>query len=193
MLYPEVAHLPEDDADVDPWCPRPASGHRTRRRGRLLAGAAAALALVAVGGVTGAWAGATSFKDVPADHPFHSEILWASKHDLAAGYKDGTFHPSDAVSRQAATAFFKRYNASITTHKVAIPFGSKSAYDATASCPAGKVPIGGGGWIGASNLFMTDSHPTATGWYARWESDNDAVIDANGEVSVICKPDNSSS
>jgi hypothetical protein len=188
MFEPEVAYLPEDDADV-------VSSRRAtpRRRRRVIATSLAAVALLGLGGVSGAWAGASSFSDVPNDHPFHDEIIWASTHDITAGFKDGTFHPSDAVSRQAAVAYLERYNAAITTHTVNIPQTGSDSFSGMAHCPTGKVPIAGGGRIDSSNIFMTDSYPTNDGWYTRWETDNNTNVDSGGTVWVTCKPDDSPS
>ena len=193
MLLPEVAYLPED-YEIRPTAGRGTRLRRSRSRGRRgLLVAAAALSLLVIGGATGAWAGATSFKDVPPGHAFHEEIMWGAKHDLAAGFKDGTFHPADPMTRQAGVAFLKRYKKAITTHAATIAQGQADSFQATAQCPAGKSPIAGGGRIDGSNLMLTDSHPTTTGWYARWESDNNASIDSGGTVWVICKPDDTSS
>src|SRR5690606_2819720 len=45
------------------------------------------------------------YADVTEDHPFHDEILWATDEGITGGYSDGTFRPTNAVSRQAAAAF----------------------------------------------------------------------------------------
>lgn len=50
-----------------------------------------------------------AFVDVPVDHPFCSEIAWLVERDLAEGFDDGTFRPTDPVSRQAMAAFLFRY------------------------------------------------------------------------------------
>ena len=51
---------------------------------------------------------AAPFPDIPTDHPFCGEIAWLVDHDIAAGYPDGGFHPTAAVSRQATAAFLHR-------------------------------------------------------------------------------------
>jgi hypothetical protein len=50
------------------------------------------------------------FSDVPADHRFHDEIGWAVEHGIVQGFDDGSFRPTDPVSRQAAAAFLFRYD-----------------------------------------------------------------------------------
>lgn len=48
------------------------------------------------------------FPDVPASHPFATEIAWLLDQGITAGYEDGTFGPGRAVSRQAMAAFLHR-------------------------------------------------------------------------------------
>lgn len=52
----------------------------------------------------------TAFADVPGDHLFHDEIVWAADQGIVSGYDDGTFRPLDPVTRQAAAAFVHRAN-----------------------------------------------------------------------------------
>jgi Tol biopolymer transport system component len=49
------------------------------------------------------------FTDVPATHPFATEIDWAADQDITTGYPDGTYRPSNPVTRQTAAAFLHRY------------------------------------------------------------------------------------
>ncbi len=48
------------------------------------------------------------FSDVGADHPLGPGLAWAAHHRVVGGYVDGTFHPTDPVSRQAASSFLFR-------------------------------------------------------------------------------------
>lgn len=48
------------------------------------------------------------FVDVPALHPFATEIAWLADAGIATGYPDGTFGPGATVSRQALAAFLYR-------------------------------------------------------------------------------------
>ncbi len=52
-----------------------------------------------------------SFSDVPASHPFYTEIEWLASTGVAAGYADGSFRPTVKVTRQATAAFLHRYAA----------------------------------------------------------------------------------
>jgi hypothetical protein len=51
---------------------------------------------------------APPFSDVPAGHPFHDEIAWMASSGVAGGYPDGTFRPTEPVSRQAMAGFLHR-------------------------------------------------------------------------------------
>jgi len=46
--------------------------------------------------------------DVPASSQFVTEIVWLIDEGVSTGYPDGTFHPYDAVSRDAMAAFLYR-------------------------------------------------------------------------------------
>jgi acetyl esterase/lipase len=50
------------------------------------------------------------FPDVPPGHPFFAPIAWAVDEGIVGGYADGTFRPAAPVTRQAASAFFHRWN-----------------------------------------------------------------------------------
>jgi hypothetical protein len=48
------------------------------------------------------------FPDVPTSNPFHNDIDAIAEAGITAGFGDGGFHPTDAVSRQAMAAFLHR-------------------------------------------------------------------------------------
>jgi predicted outer membrane repeat protein len=48
------------------------------------------------------------FSDVPNSHPFFADVQWMYQEGVTTGFGDGTFHPSDPVSRQAMAAFLER-------------------------------------------------------------------------------------
>lgn len=52
--------------------------------------------------------GPSSFTDVPAGHPFRTEIAWLSATGITTGDADGGFRPSAPVSRGAMAAFLYR-------------------------------------------------------------------------------------
>ena len=53
-----------------------------------------------------------SFADVPADHPFRTAIWWMVGAGLTSGYGDGTFRPTNAVTRQALASFLWKLESS---------------------------------------------------------------------------------
>jgi len=51
---------------------------------------------------------APTFPDVPFSHPFAREVEWMAAAGVSNGYHDGTWRPSDPVTRQAMAAFLLR-------------------------------------------------------------------------------------
>ena len=48
------------------------------------------------------------FTDVPVGAPFCGEISWMKSVGISNGNPDGTFHPTDTITRQAMAAFLHR-------------------------------------------------------------------------------------
>ncbi len=48
------------------------------------------------------------FVDIPTSHVFCGEVDWLVDNEIATGYTEGTFRPTNAVSRQAMAAFLHR-------------------------------------------------------------------------------------
>ncbi|MDN5631200.1 S8 family serine peptidase [Kocuria sp.] len=48
------------------------------------------------------------FKDVPTNHVFYKEISWLSEQGITKGWSDGTFRPTQKISREQMAAFFYR-------------------------------------------------------------------------------------
>jgi secreted trypsin-like serine protease len=49
------------------------------------------------------------FSDVAIDAPFCKEIQWLAATGIAGGYSDGSFHPGEAVTRQAMARFMHNF------------------------------------------------------------------------------------
>jgi hypothetical protein len=49
------------------------------------------------------------FADVSESHPFAEAIAWMAAAGVSEGYEDGTFRPATNVSRQAMSAFLRRF------------------------------------------------------------------------------------
>jgi len=52
--------------------------------------------------------GSGSFLDVPPTHPFFAEVEWMAAASITTGFSGGMFKPSEAVTRQAMSAFMHR-------------------------------------------------------------------------------------
>jgi endo-1,4-beta-xylanase len=50
-----------------------------------------------------------AFSDVPSDHTFCPHIRWMAEEGIAGGFPDGTFRPTDSVTRGAMAAFIQRF------------------------------------------------------------------------------------
>ena len=75
----------------------------------------------------------TRFTDVPFGAPFYADIDWMAGTGITTGYGDGTFHPGEAVQRQAMAAFLYRFKGSVDGPK---PSCAAPAYtDVPASSP----------------------------------------------------------
>ncbi len=48
------------------------------------------------------------FEDVLAEHPFCGEIAWLAEGGISTGWADGTYRPSEPISREAMAAFLYR-------------------------------------------------------------------------------------
>lgn len=114
----------------------PGGGGRARRRWRR-AGAAVAIvaAISVVSGAAGVWA-ATTFSDVPESHPFAEEIGAVADACLAGGYPDGTYRPSQDVTRQAMAAFLARTGSDVAFNE---DLGSHLFGSGTLITPSEKV------------------------------------------------------
>ena|GEM_PF-2579898 len=141
----------------------------TGRRTVILA-VAGALALITA---TAAVAAVNGFKDVPEEHMFANEIQWLSDNDITRGCNaaQDMFCPEDFVTRGQMAAFLYRFANQVDLkgaagepgkdgkdgkdgrdgvsgyEVVSVEFGSVDQFDQAdvqASCPEGKVALGGG-------------------------------------------------
>lgn len=103
----------EFEASAQAESPGTRRNRRTRRRvGRL---GAFLIGAVTAGMLTGtvAFAAGKTFSDVPPGHPFATEIGRVAGACIAGGYNDGTYRPSDPVTRQAMAAFLSRSGSAV--------------------------------------------------------------------------------
>jgi subtilisin-like proprotein convertase family protein len=62
------------------------------------------------------------FTDVAVNHPFCAEIAWMEQAGISTGFNDGTYRPSQLVTRQAMSAFMARLAADIPSGCTEAPF-----------------------------------------------------------------------
>lgn len=158
-------------------------------RSRRAAIVAAIVLVPSLGLVGSAWA-AQTFTDVPPDHPFYAEIEWGAASGVIEGYPDGTFRPSNTVTRQAVAAFMARYNNAIHTVTATSNPTSAAVFSLSINCPAGERVLTGSGNQTAQNLYITDNYALDVDtWFVRWESDNDVAQDPTALYgSALCAP-----
>jgi len=54
-----------------------------------------------------------TFSDVGVSHPFRTEIEWLAAEGIGGGFPDGTFRPTNTITRQAIAAFLYRYDGEV--------------------------------------------------------------------------------
>jgi hypothetical protein len=64
--------------------------------------------LARVAGATPGACASAPFSDVATNHPFCKEIQWMKDNGISTGFDDGTYRPSNNVTRQAMSAFLYR-------------------------------------------------------------------------------------
>ena len=83
-----------------------------RRTTRVVSAKVALAGAIVVGLLSGALVagagGGGPFSDVPADHPFAAEIEHLAEAGIAGGFNDGSYRPSQPVTRQSMAAFLGR-------------------------------------------------------------------------------------
>ena len=64
---------------------------------------------------TGELAAAVTFSDIGPGDVFYDDVSWLASTGIATGWSDGTFRPTEAVTRQAVAAFLYRWLRHTTT------------------------------------------------------------------------------
>lgn len=142
------------------------------------------------------------FSDVPSGNRFHDDIAWMADTGISEGYADGTFRPSDAVTRQAMSAFMHRMSGTddvaptvnADTLRGATPDDLTTSVeqvvvagsgDGVVHCPEGTFVVSGGYLHnGQEQHEITASHPvtraegfSAEGWYVG--------VNQNGSMGAV--------
>jgi hypothetical protein len=85
------------------------SARRPRRRRLILPRRPLVVGLLAVGLLLpGVALASHQFSDVPDSHPFHDDISAIAGAGITSGFSDGTYRPSEPVTRMALAAFLRR-------------------------------------------------------------------------------------
>jgi hypothetical protein len=164
--------------------------HLSRRRLTTVVIGALTLGLFAGSMFGGVAVASHQFSDVGDGNQFHDDIDWMVDQEIADGFSDGTYRPSQPVSRQAMAAFMRRLNNRYFPHESTANPTANSAFVHTAECPSGQRPMAGGGNVDIANVFVTDSVPTSTGWSMRFETEGNAILDPGQiYVYVLCGPE----
>jgi hypothetical protein len=174
----------------DPAVPPPA-----RRWPKAAVVVAAFLAGAVLSGTGAVWAN-HRFSDVPTSHPFHDEIDWMVANGITEGYEDGTFRPTNPVSRQAFAAFLSRYSDSIQSVTNPVDPGPGTLFSVQANCPPGKRAVAGGALAPVTNptglgLAMVRSNPSlgSAGWQVAFAPIDGKTTDpATIAVTALCVP-----
>jgi hypothetical protein len=158
---------------------------------RLLRKLLLALVLGGIGAVgfvaTGAFA-SHQFPDVPTSSSSHNDIAWAKDNGIVAVPLGHAFHPNDPLLRAHATTLLHRYSGTISVVHHGGSFTNATEASNTASCPAGKRPIAGGGNTDAFNMMITDITIGPSSVTVRWETDNNASLTGTSDAWATCMP-----
>ncbi len=177
---------------------RLAAGRRSRVVVLVLSFALVSMLAATVGALA-----ADRFSDVAADHQFRDEIGWMADSGISEGFDDGTFRPTNAVTRQAMAAFMQRlaghdpdvepivHAASLDGYEfvVAAEETTDAVIDMEVTCPAGMKAVGGGGLV--DDLFsIAMSGPTedGDGWFVVWLSMDFQPWTVGSAVVATCLP-----
>lgn len=160
---------------------------RPRWRSHLLVGALVVGVMLGSATTSAVWASHT-FSDVPTNSPFHDDIGWMTEHGIANGYDDGTYKPTNPVSRQAFAAFLHRYNGEITQAVTTGPFSGTPSFEVLVFCPTGKRPLAAGGSTTSAHILITDISLGPTSAKVRWESASGANVATTATAWATCAP-----
>ena len=172
---------------MDDTTAMPASTRKLRWRSFLLVGTLIVGVMLGSAMTSVVWASHT-FSDVPTNSPFHDDISWMADHGLANGYDDGTYRPTNPVSRQAFAAFLHRYNQEIEMHTTEGAYGGASSFEPIVFCPTGKRPLAAGGSTTSQGVFITDVQLGPTSAKIRWESGSGAIVAGTVKAWAVCVP-----
>jgi hypothetical protein len=133
-------------------------------------------------GATVAWAGGPgpTFSDVPESHPFYDDVEWMAAAGITTGFDDGTYRPTQPVTRQAMSAFMRRLydfqeDFAAATGSDPAPTSSTTFQAIPGAGTIVEVPAGADAYVVAS--FTTESLCTGVSGFCKVrltiDTDND--------------------
>jgi hypothetical protein len=128
------------------------------------------------------------FPDVPASHPFCTEIATLAAEGVVAGYDDGEFRPTAPLTHQAWIVLLVRrltVDPASTSLKInEVDYDQPGADDAefVELVNAGDEPVSLGGVV----VELAQSRPLVGGSHAGYRYDLPAVTLAPGDTFVLC-------
>jgi len=163
----------------------PAANRRARRRFRPLTVVAVA-AVASLFGMTAAWAYTPFFNDNEGT-PFQYEIDWLGSTGITNGYPDGSFRPTQNISRQALSAWMQRlYNlrddTGVANSATSFLTASTTSVDVTNAIAVVRVPEGTAASLVGN--FSAESACYGAGGYCRAAMFFNRVEDADPAVEM---------
>lgn len=111
-----------------------------------------------------------------------------------ADIRNGSVQPGDLAPAARAGPAIADYNDAIQLVQSTVNPTSGNLFSRTATCPAGKRAVAGGGSLAAFNTFIAGSGPETggpnpQGWSVVWKTTNNATVDPPSlTVWALCMP-----
>ena len=151
---------------------------------------ALAVGLVAGSGFWTVQAVADQFTDVPAGNAFAEDIDWLTDQDIASGFADGTFRPTEPVKRQQLARWLRNLSNRMQVAVASVDPAAGDHFTATVDCPDGLRAVAGSGSVAPAvpGLTVSASYPSEVyQWQVDWVGDQ--VVDPTQlQVSAFCIP-----
>lgn len=159
--------------------------------GKRIGGLIATFTLALSGAFAGTALANHNASDVPTGSFFHDEIGWLIENNIANGFPDGTFRPTENVKRQQVALWMANLATSFQLVSVDSTSGTGDDLVGVATCPAGTRAVAGGGRMDIDDVWMSDSFPSAANkWSVTWEREGDVPFPSNTPLTTwaLCVP-----
>jgi hypothetical protein len=154
--------------------------------------------VLCLGLVLGSLVGGTAladhqFSDVGPNNQFHDDVDWLVQHQITTGFPDGTFRPTQPVSRQAMAAFLSRANNDLRVATgTSSPTIGSTEFNVSATCDPDERAVAGGGSVSLGGIFLTVSRPSANEqeWVVRYQTVGGELLKPSRvDAWALCVPD----